>query len=252
MVASIGQRVRVPKMAELVAADLRRQIIRGELKEGDALPPETALMEQYGVSRPTLREAFRVLEAESLILIQRGARGGGRVQTPNREVAARYAGLMLQYQGATLRDVFDARVLLEAPCAAALARRRTRADLHALHEALDEYDGVADDPEKAVRLHDEFHSMIVRLAGNQTLTLLSDILQDIVDQAHLSRAVADIGTPEQERVRRRTVKTHRRLVELIEARDADGAEALWRKHVIEAAEYTLHGDPKSTVLDLLR
>jgi DNA-binding FadR family transcriptional regulator len=51
-------------MAELVADRIRRQIIRGEVRAGDALPPETALMESFGVSRPTLREAFRVLEAE--------------------------------------------------------------------------------------------------------------------------------------------------------------------------------------------
>ncbi|EIV96383.1 transcriptional regulator, partial [Frankia sp. QA3] len=63
----MGRHVRVPKTAELVAAHLRRQIVRGELHEGDALPPEAVLMEQFGVSRPTLREAFRVLESEALI-----------------------------------------------------------------------------------------------------------------------------------------------------------------------------------------
>src|SRR5207245_2326520 len=63
----VGRQVRVPKTAELVARSLRRQIIRGELGQGEALPSESALMEQFGVSRPTLREAFRVLESESLI-----------------------------------------------------------------------------------------------------------------------------------------------------------------------------------------
>src|SRR5439155_5195777 len=72
-VTSIARAVRVPKTAELVAAHLRRQIVRGELKEGDALPPETALMEQFNVSRPTLREAFRVLESEALITVRRGS-----------------------------------------------------------------------------------------------------------------------------------------------------------------------------------
>ena len=66
--------VKVPKTAELVAAQLRRQIVRGDLREGDALPPEATLMEQFAVSRPTLREAFRVLESEALISVRRGAR----------------------------------------------------------------------------------------------------------------------------------------------------------------------------------
>ena len=72
-IADVASPVRVPKTAELVASQLRRQIVRGDLKEGDALPPESTLMERFGVSRPTLREAFRVLESEALISVRRGA-----------------------------------------------------------------------------------------------------------------------------------------------------------------------------------
>jgi DNA-binding FadR family transcriptional regulator len=86
-------------MAELVAQQLRRQIIRGELPEGAALPSEAALMTRFGVSRPTLREAFRVLESEGLINVRRGAHGGARVQVPSGEAAARYAGLVLEFRG---------------------------------------------------------------------------------------------------------------------------------------------------------
>src|SRR6201996_2829510 len=132
------QRARVPKAAELVAADLRRQIIRGELAEGDALPPESDLMARFGVSRPTLREAFRVLESENLITIRRGARGGARVQPPGREVAARYAAFTLEYRGVTVRDVYDARAALEVPSVGKLARERTTEDLEVLDRALSE------------------------------------------------------------------------------------------------------------------
>src|SRR5215207_5471314 len=107
---------RVPKTAELVARRLRQQIVGRVLLEGDALPSEVMLTEEFGVSRPTLREAFRVLEAEGLITVRRGARGGARVHAPNTDVAARYAGLVLEHQGTTLADVYAARVLLQAPC----------------------------------------------------------------------------------------------------------------------------------------
>jgi DNA-binding GntR family transcriptional regulator len=66
-----GSQLRVPKAAELLAARIRGQIIRSELKEGDALPAESELMETFGVSRPTLREAIRVLEMESLLRMRR-------------------------------------------------------------------------------------------------------------------------------------------------------------------------------------
>src|SRR4029450_11176652 len=118
--------VRVPKTAELVSAKIRNRIVRGELREGDALPPEPVLMQQFGVSRPTLREAFRILESEGLIEVRRGARGGARVRRPEDDVVARYAGLLLQYRGTTVSDVFDARARLEAPAARMLASRRSR------------------------------------------------------------------------------------------------------------------------------
>ena len=79
--------VRVPKAAELVAAHLRRQIIRGDIAEDEALPAEAELMHIYNVSRPTLREALRILESESLIVVKRGARGGARAALPDATAA---------------------------------------------------------------------------------------------------------------------------------------------------------------------
>lgn len=105
--------VRVPKAGELVAADLRRQIITGRLEPGAPLPNESVLMDRFGVSRPTLREAFRILESESIIKVLRGARGGARVVAPDGSVAARYTGLLLQYQGVPLADVYRARTAIE-------------------------------------------------------------------------------------------------------------------------------------------
>jgi DNA-binding FadR family transcriptional regulator len=72
--ASLVAGIRVPKAAELVAAKIRRQIVNGELAEGTALPPEAELVSRYGVSRPTLQEAFRILESE--LLIERGKNRG--------------------------------------------------------------------------------------------------------------------------------------------------------------------------------
>ena len=243
--------LRIPKMAELVSQRLRRQIVRGELSEGDALPSEAALMSQFGVSRPTLREAFRVLESEGLISVRRGAHGGARVQTPNGEMAARYAGLVLEFRGATLEDVYDARNILEPPCAALLARRRTQSDLKQLRAALDEARKPLDDPNKLIRVHNDFHAVMIELAGNQTMAVLNGMVRHIIDLSSFAHIAADAGSPANIRSFRKGFRAHELLVDHIEARAADEAAELWRKHLTEAESYMLGGSNPKTVLDLL-
>ncbi|WP_308299044.1 FadR/GntR family transcriptional regulator [Streptomyces sp. GESEQ-35] len=243
--------VRVPKMAELVAAQLRRMIVRGELAEGDALPAETALMEEFAVSRPTLREAFRVLESESLISVRRGARGGARVQVPEGTVAARYAGVVLEYRGTTLKDVYDARTVIEAPCAGLLAERRTDEDLRRLRAAVAEAELLMDAPSAFIRAHMEFHALVVELAGNQTLTVLNGMVRHIIDQANWSHVDLDAGSSENVRANRRGFRAHVALVDLVQAGRAEAAEELWRVHLQEAEDYLLQNKSMTTVLDLL-
>ncbi len=245
-----GQRIRVPKTAELVAAELRRKIVRGKLAEGDALPSEAVLMEDFAVSRPTLREAFRVLESESLISIRRGARGGARVQVPDGNVAASYAGLVLEYRGTTLKDVYNARTFIEAPCAALLARRRTEPDLARLRAAVAEAERLMDNPAAFIRAHMEFHALVVRLAGNETLAVLNGMVRHIIELANWSHVEVDAGSPANVRANKRGFRAHVKLVELVAGRQADAAEELWRLHLSEAENYLLRSRSMTTVLDL--
>jgi len=180
-VANVLRAVHLPKMAELVAEHLRKQIIAGELKEGDPLPPEDQLMEHAGVARTTVREALRILESEGLMIVRRGAGGGARIRTPRVANVARYIGLVLQSQGATLEDVHAARVLLEAPAAGMLASYEDRADIVAsLRDALDEEERVADDPIELSRAYGRFHQLIVQLSGSETLEVLTAVSNRII------------------------------------------------------------------------
>lgn len=250
MTESARQRRKGEKAAEPVARILRNQIIRGELAAGESLPPESVLVERFGVSRPTLREAFRVLEAESLLVIRRGAGGGGRVLTPRRDVAARYAGFILQHQGTTTRDVYDARVFIEAPCVAILAERRKPGDVAALRAAIAHEYEVEHDYEQAVRVQTDFHQLVVELVGNDTMTLISDILQAIIVRANVSQSGSATSAASL-RAQRAAGKTHRAVVDMIEAGDAAAAEDLWRRHLDAAEGYIMRGAASSRVLDLL-
>jgi DNA-binding FadR family transcriptional regulator len=238
--------VRVPKTAELVATHIRYQIVSGQLLEGDALPPETELMREFNISRPTLREAFRILESEGLITVRRGARGGARVQEPSSEVAARYTGLVLQHRGVTLKDVLDARLVVEAPAAGMLASRRDRAAV--ADKLQDRLDSLA--PLDTARFHD-FNALVVELAGNDTLVLLASMLDHISSVAGLAFA-REHDPRDRERLARAVRRTRQKLIDQIRAGDVDGADKLWRNHLSEAGKVLVESLGGAMVVDLFR
>jgi DNA-binding FadR family transcriptional regulator len=243
--------VRVPKAGEMVAAQLRRQIVTGQLSAGDALPSESALMARFGVSRPTLREAFRVLESEQIIQIKRGAHGGAHVLVPDAAAAGRYAGTLLQYRGTTLADLHEARAHLEVAGIGILAKKRTTADLREMDKALAEGEALLDDPIVFAEEHDlAFHRLLMELAGNQTMVVLLDMLFSMVDLHNRSFIRAHSEDRDAETSVRVVQRAHAKLVELVRQKNAEKAVAFWRRHLVQVSEYMIK-DPGETVLDVL-
>ncbi|MEK1905641.1 MAG: GntR family transcriptional regulator, partial [Pseudomonas sp.] len=105
--------VRQRRLSDDIVSQLESMILEGTLKAGERLPAERALAEQFGVSRPSLREALRILEAEGLITVVRGVLGGVVVRAPDVRVTARTAAVLLQSRNVTLGDVHDARSVIE-------------------------------------------------------------------------------------------------------------------------------------------
>src|SRR6201990_3368551 len=132
-----GSPTRSPKTAELVAGALRRMVVDGQLKDGDFLPNEAELMAHFAVSRPTLREAVRVLESERLVEVRRGSRTGAKVRVPGPETVARPGALVLAISGTTLGDVMTARIGIEPYAARLLADQGSTAAHEELRRLVD-------------------------------------------------------------------------------------------------------------------
>jgi DNA-binding FadR family transcriptional regulator len=255
--AHIGTVVRAPKTGELIAGHLRRRIVRGELRPGETLPAESRLMEQYGVSRPTLREAFRILEAETLISVRRGSRGGAQVIAPDVSVAARYVGLLLQIQGATINDVYEARMISEPPCARLFALRHTDEDIEELIKVVDELKAEVaarrpfiPDPYAWTSLTYRFHELILEGCGNKTMAIQGAVLQDIVATHVRTKIAQRDGSDSAERFQR-VIRSYTKFIDLVKAGNAAGAECHWRSHMEGAAQYLLKDDLKTKpVVDL--
>jgi DNA-binding FadR family transcriptional regulator len=240
------------RAADVIARKIRRRIIRGELTEGDVLPSEADLLTEFGVSRPTLREAIRVLESESLVVVKRGSRGGIEVSVPRVEKAAHYAGLLLEYRQATTADVFTAAAAIEGPCVAILARNRSADDVKQLRAAVEAERDVSDDPGKLLEQQNDFHRLVVDMAGNQTLTILSDVLRHIIELATRSYVDEHGGSsPASAASAATATRTHAKVVEFIADKDGPAAEALWRKHILATSARLRSSGVAGSVVDLL-
>jgi GntR family transcriptional repressor for pyruvate dehydrogenase complex len=229
-----SEKIAVPKMAELVADRIRAQLARGEFKPGDSLPSETALMQRFGVARPTMREAIRILESESLITTRRGAQKGPRVRPMDVSVLARRAGLHLQRSGATWKDLYEAQAVIEPGAVALAARRRSRADLAALRDLIEQarrVDDVADFGPIAA----EFHVALIRASKNKTLIMFGETLHALTRD--LYRARVAMLRPIGEKLKADSVALYEHVLERIESRDAAGAARVWgeERSALEAA-----------------
>lgn len=246
-----GVRVRPRKMADIVAARIRTMIGRGELREGDWLPTEPELMARFGVSRPTLREAFRLLEAQTLIEIRRGPPGGARVCTPGPDAAAPIFGLLLTMAGTTLRDVYDARMLIEPASARRLAEAGNQAASDDLAAEIDRAEAAVNSREAFTAASVRVHQRLVELAGNTTLALFVGTIGEIMSR-HTAAVFRESRSPDADMARKnaRAVRSYRKLVELIRAGDGPGAEELWTRHMASARPHLLR-DADREVVDIL-
>jgi GntR family transcriptional repressor for pyruvate dehydrogenase complex len=241
---------RAREKPQQIADELRSLIVSGELSEGDSLGHEPDLVERFGVSRPSLREALRILEAEGLVTVVRGVRGGVVVHAPDQRMTARTAALVLQARNVPLADVFEARSLLEPIAAKTIAGMRgRRSAINQLRELIRQEEAAIEDPERFGVANAAFHERLVSLAGNQTLTIVTEMLNEIVTRAvtAVSRADDVVGSVP---VRRRGIRSQERLLDLVEAGEGAAAEEHWRAHMQVVGRVML-GQESSTVVDLL-
>lgn len=196
-------KIRVPKIAELIADQIRDQIGFRRLREGDRLPAEPVLMSTFGASRPSVREALRILESDGLITVRRGAAGGALVARPDhRQVAVRLRDAIRLWD----IDPGEATALVDG------------AELAAVRRLAEEVGQARTEPWPGVTVSDpRFHGHLVSCSG--------------ASLAHaLIVALGEVVTP-----RCTDSRAHARALRAIRRGDTHAAVEIWRSHQAEAA-----------------
>jgi GntR family transcriptional repressor for pyruvate dehydrogenase complex len=246
---------RRPKLADIVAASLRDRILTGQLLDGEELPRQEDMLAEFGVSKPSLREALRILEAEGLTTVRRGNVGGAIVHAPNAKNAAFMIGLTLQFRQVQLADVGTALQGIEPVCASLCAVRADRSDavLPALRKVHQEAISAVDEPVEFTRVTRLFHETIVATCGNETLILVVGALESLwsSSERRWASSAEQSGRFPGRSQRLKGLRVHDRLIARIEAGDVDGVLRYAGAHLRDSLEHMIYDTTGSIVAPVI-
>lgn len=217
--------VTLARASSSIAGQIRGTILEGRLRAGERLPPERELAEQFGVSRVTVRDALRALEAMGLIEVRVGAHGGAFVTAPTGSIVSQTMSDMMVMQALTPEDIVESRLILELGTVTLAAARATEDDLASLH-ALDQTARSALAAKTYTReLSWEFHTLLATAAHNGALEGLTQSFRS-------SLSMHPIRTREGARAHERTVEEHARILAALERRDGTTARREMALHLL--------------------
>lgn len=228
--ADMFNRVNAGRISGLIVDQIRLLIRDGHLVAGDRLPSERELGERFGVSRVTVREALRALEANGLVTIRVGAHGGAFVTAPTSERVGEGISDLLSLSVLTPAQITEARQVLELSLVPLVCERADEQDIADLFEICDRADAALSDGEYPVSLSAEFHTRLAQATHNPAIEMFA---QSFHGPMLLSLMRAQEEDPQ---VGIKGSEEHRRLVEAVRDRDAEAAQRIMSEHLARTAE----------------
>jgi DNA-binding FadR family transcriptional regulator len=222
--------VTLNRASQAIVDQIRELLLSGRLRPGERLPTERGLCERFGVSRVTVREALRILEAAGLVAIRVGARGGAYVTAPSRDLVGRdiedYLWLSPSVSAA---EVTETRLVLELGIVPMVCARATDEDIAALFEFCDVADATMACGDYTMEMSAEFHVRVARVAHNSAIEMLlrpfhGPMLRSLRQARNAAPTMGAHGVVE-----------HRRFVEAVRDRDLDRATDVMRAHLERTA-----------------
>lgn len=224
--------VRHRRAFEDIIVQIENAIYEGRLTVGDRLPPERDLAEIFQVSRASVREALRVLEAFGVLSARRGtgADSGSILSVENESPLSGLLRLYASLLQMPLLDLLEVREALEALTARQAAERAGADDVHRLRSIFEEMRGIKTS-EEFLNLDADFHVTLARASGNSVAPLLLGAVRDAIARQMLTafKVLEDAGKWPTEH--NRLLRSHARLLEAIESKDPDAATQAFHQHV---------------------
>lgn len=215
---------------EIVRA-LTAQLDAGEIRPGDRLPTENLIMARFGVSRGVVREALSRLQASGRVQTHHGVGTFALAPPPAQrlQVSEPADGI------ADMLDMLELRAGLETDAAGLAAMRRSEPQLQAMREALAAFERGLDVVGASVAPDVRFHQAIAEATGNRYFAdMLAQLGSAVIPRTRVSATWLDAG--ERARYLQKVNSEHQDILAAIERRDADGARAAMRVHLVNSRE----------------
>lgn len=226
---TIFKKAKQSRTFEDIVFQIQEAILEGRLKTGEKLPGERQLRETFQVSRGTLREALRMLEQKKLIQIRTGMKGGAIVCPVNTQPVSESLDLLLRYQKIDLKELAEFREEVEGAVAAQAARKAKRKDIKELNSFLESIEsllnGGRESWREAIRVDNQFHLCLARIAGNKVFESVLMIIYDNIFRYF------DRFLPKEKGVTERIYQDLCNIVEAIKEKDSQKTKILIQSHV---------------------
>jgi GntR family transcriptional repressor for pyruvate dehydrogenase complex len=225
------QPIKKTRVAEEVADRIRMLILDGTFPQGQPLPSERVLTAQFGVSRGSIRDAFRMLETIGLLETRHGRGTFPHELTVDRLVAP--LASMMTYQQDLQGELLDVRRMFEPAVARAAATRMTDEDFADLQRILDAQRRKLKTGQSAIVEDTAFHAALARSTRNRVVMSLMATLNDLLVESR-TLSLKQKGRPA------KSIEGHEAVVAALRLRDAEGAARAMSDHIDQIADLQLH------------
>ena len=209
-----------------VARELLARLADSEIEHGQTFATEAELLQQFDVSRPTLREAIRILESQGVLEQRPGPRGGLVVRRPTLDMLAHSLSIYLRFNGVPFAAVLRARKVIEPALAAEAALHGTDEDFGEMAQSIDRMRTQDNDQAAFVAENRVFHGIVARASGNKVLETFWDAISLLAHGEHHGVRYT-FGN------RQHVIAAHQQILNACRRRDAQAAASAMADHVGE-------------------
>jgi GntR family transcriptional repressor for pyruvate dehydrogenase complex len=239
MTSPVFRTVRTRRSFEIVCDQIREQLARGQLRPGDRLPSEKDMAEQFDISRSSVREALRSLEAAGLVEARTGINGGFFIHNGKPAALTQTVQDLVSLGQLSIANVTEARIELMTVAIRLACLRATAEELDSIEADITYHtelfrNGRGSRNSKSVI---EFYRLIARATHNEVIVMMVDALSEII-----RKLLAQVNP----QPRKDIMQVRRKVLALLRARDAEGASEAMAQHLLNVSKY-LESENKKAV-----